>query len=637
MHSKPLSTTTTWAFLLTLATASPFFKERAGKYTFYKRDSSALDSLITRDDAPFFPFPANQSYIVDPGSQSDPPPGNLTVGNYTAATVGSIPRKFIKRNCDAGKKRKIINSWAEANLLAKAQTSLRPGYPYDIPHSQWLGPNWNSEASWFPWMKNYRKLIGDNFGRLAKLYSNNAPSHDYIYWYCYDPYGGCKKDANRTAYSFDQKMFWYTNHYTIFCDPFYDLPTLGDQTARWANDKAAQMVMENFYLNSGHIMFWATWLYETLVSNPRAGAYTYNVESAWNYTKKWGTSGAYVNADSYALDALAIYVQQYYKSSMSPVPRRELPKFDAGAAAATSQPPDDNVTWVTMTDTPPGWVWPLSNTETPDMSVWEEVYDDGSTSSPQQSASATPLSTDAKLTCTGDNTTKWMDRDALNSVIGTFCGDAEMQGVQDPNSASLVRNYTEGGPQAVSLSIDWPSGSSFKPKKADCIGYMTTIMDSCDRNDPQNNPMNWKHGGYNQVGDERYNVNPMTERYKSGVCAVHVHEKEYFSGRDGLDTERSHIFNLTVDAKDADGKIIGGTYGKEVEAGQKGRSPYKFEGYYSTLEITPEAQSNNYIQFTIGSQSWTTKDNKVIPRCQTGDWDGSYSPVSRDMDCFFNC
>lgn len=202
---------------------------------------------------------------------------------------------------------------------------------------------------------------------------------------------------------------------------------------------------------------------------------------------------------------------------------------------------------------------------------------------------------------------------------------------------SLVRKYNEGGPDAVSFSIDWPSGSSFKPVKADCVEYMNTIMASCDGNDPKNNPLDWKHGGYNQVGDERYNVNPMTQRYQAGVCAVHVHDQEDFSGVDGPGTSRSHTYYLTVDAKDANGTIIGGTNEQAVQAGQIGGTPYDYTGYYATLAITPEAQNGDYMQFTIGSQSWQTTDNTGVPRCQTCAWDGSYSLIGRDMDCFFNC
>lgn len=404
-----------------------------------------------------------------------------------------------------------------------------------------------------------------------------------------------------------------------------------------ADNKNEQKVMENFYLTRGQIMFHEIWHYKTLVSSPRTGDYAYKAQGTWDLAKNKGTSWSYVNADSYALDAVAIYVQQYYKSSMSPVPFRELAGLDPGAAAATTQPPDDNAVALTFTDTPPGWVGPLSNTDSPDTSIWEEVHADGSTSGPAQPSPSNPPSTDAKLTCSGDTTTKWMGRDALNTAIGTFCGAAEAQGVQDPGSGSLVRKYNEGSPDAVSLSIDWPSGSGFKPKKTDCVGYMTTVMDSCDAGDPKNNPLNWKHGGYNQVGDQRYNIAPMTERYKSGVCAVHVHEKEEYLGFDGPGTQRTHTYHLTVDAKDADGKIIGGTFGQAVAAGQNGGEPYTYNGYYNPLAITPESQNNDYVQFTIGTQKWATTDGSGVPRCETGGWDSDYSPLGRDMDCFFNC
>ena len=635
MHPKALSTITTWTCLIALATSSPFFTERKGKYTLYRRDPSVLDSLVTRDDASFFPFPANQSSIIDAGSEpTDLPPGDLTVDDYAASTDGSIPRKFIETKCDAGKKFKITNAWKEANLLAKAQTTFNLGYNYNIPHTQWLGPDWNSESSWIPWKYNYRKLIGDNLGRLSKLYGNNAPKHDYIYWYCYDYGNTCTEGVQ--AYSWDSPGLFWSNHYTVFCDPFYDRSTLGDQIAKYANNKNEQKVMENFHLSRGQIMFHETWHYKTLVSSPRTDDYAYQAQGVWDLAKNKGTSYAYVNADSYALDAVAIYVQQHYKSSMSPVPWRELAKLDAEAAGATSQPADDNAKAVTFTDKPPGWAEPLSDTDSPDPSVWEEVHDDGSTSSPEPSGSPTAPSTDAKLKCNGVTTTKWMGRDALNGVIGTFCGDAETQGVQDPGSGSLVRRYNEGGPDAVELSIEWPSGSDFKPKKDDCVGFLTTVMDSCDGDDPDHNPLNWKHGGVNQVGEQQYHVIPLTERYKSGVCAVHVHEKEDFWGVDGPGTARSHSFHLTVDAKDADGKIIGGTDGEEVEAGQSGGNPYVYDGYYAPLKITPEAQGD-YVQFAIGSQGWRTTDPEGVPRCETGDWDGDFSPVGRDMDCFFHC
>lgn len=248
--------------------------------------------------------------------------------------------------------------------------------------------------------------------------------------------------------------------------------------------------------------------------------------------------------------------------------------------------------------------------------------------SPSVSSASTP-----KLTCNGVDNTKWMGRDALNNVIPTYCEDAEHQGVQDKDSGSLVRSYNGGGPDAVTLSMDWPSGANFKPNKNDCIGYMTTVMDSCDGNDPQNNPLNWKHGGNNQVGDVRYNVIPTTKRYKAGTCSMHVHEEDYFSGVNSPGTSRSHTYYLRVDAKDADGNPVA-SVDNDVEAGDS--DPYYLQGYYKDLVMTPEAQGD-YIQFVLGDQNWRTSDGDGVPNCKVGGWDANYSPVGRDMDCVFYC
>ena len=251
-------------------------------------------------------------------------------------------------------------------------------------------------------------------------------------------------------------------------------------------------------------------------------------------------------------------------------------------------------------------------------------------SSPSPSSAPAPS---AQLTCNGVDNTKWMGRDALNSVIPTFCADAENQGVQDPGSGSLVRSYNGGGPDAVTLSMDWPSGADFKPKATDCVGFMSTVMDSCDGNQPDSNPLNWKHGGYNQVGDVRYNVIPTAQRYKSGTCSIHVHEEDYFSGVDGPGTERTHTYYLRASAKDAAENSVA-EVGNDVKAGDG--NPLVIKGYYNDLALTPEAQGD-YIQFTVGTQSWRSDKGDGTPRCNVGDWDADYSPVGRDMDCYFYC
>lgn len=85
------------------------------------------------------------------------------------------------------------------------------------------------------------------------------------------------------------------------------------------------------------------------------------------------------------------------------------------------------------------------------------------------------------LNCTtgahGNN--KFLARDDLNNQIGTFCGVAAQQGVQDHDSGSIVRTYNQGQRYEVTLSMDWPSGEDVTQNmKQNCINGMTRIMDS---------------------------------------------------------------------------------------------------------------------------------------------------------------
>jgi hypothetical protein len=58
-------TLTTWACLLILTTANPLYAEKKGKYTIYKRQSLSVDPLVALGEPYSWPFPANESSIVD--------------------------------------------------------------------------------------------------------------------------------------------------------------------------------------------------------------------------------------------------------------------------------------------------------------------------------------------------------------------------------------------------------------------------------------------------------------------------------------------------------------------------------------------------------------------------------------------
>lgn len=94
------------------------------------------------------------------------------------------------------------------------------------------------------------------------------------------------------------------------------------------------------------------------------------------------------------------------------------------------------------------------------------------------------------------------------------------------------------------------------------------------------------------------------------------------------------------DLKDGSGAVIAtlgfdssGQNGVGIDAGAF--DPLSFNSALpNPLVITPEAQNGDYIQFTIGSQSWTTKDNGAVPGCNTGAWSSAYSPAV-SIPCLF--
>lgn len=54
------------------------------------------------------------------------------------------------------------------------------------------------------------------------------------------------------------------------------------------------------------------WHLKDLISKPQTKDYVYEAQNCWNLAKDKGTWWATENADSYTMDALAIYVQQHF-------------------------------------------------------------------------------------------------------------------------------------------------------------------------------------------------------------------------------------------------------------------------------------------------------------------------------------
>ncbi|KAI0970598.1 SGNH hydrolase-type esterase domain-containing protein [Xylaria arbuscula] len=249
--------------------------------------------------------------------------------------------------------------------------------------------------------------------------------------------------------------------------------------------------------------------------------------------------------------------------------------------------------------------------------------------------------------CTGTKVTKFLSRDDLSNKIARFCTDATAQRDHDHNSGSITRTYNPGTRYEVRLSIDWPQGLDISENmEANCLNNMTVIMDGCGGNDT-NNPLNWKRGGRLGTGWVNYDIVPMVDQgYTPGNCLVHLQEDEGWEGYDGPGTERIfHYFIERATMKDGANNVIGtlgfapnGVDPALVSAGDK--NPLSFNSKLpDSLVITPEARGNprNYVQFAIGSQSWTTTTSTGNARCQTGDWSADYTPANRNMDCYFQC
>ena len=89
---------------VSVASSNPLVMERKGKYTLYKENITRASTLLGRDDPGVWPWPANKSSIVDEASTPDMPPQDLTLSASPVATQGQISKRFIEKNCDAGKK-----------------------------------------------------------------------------------------------------------------------------------------------------------------------------------------------------------------------------------------------------------------------------------------------------------------------------------------------------------------------------------------------------------------------------------------------------------------------------------------------------------------------------------------------------
>ncbi|KAI0516856.1 hypothetical protein F5B22DRAFT_183430 [Xylaria bambusicola] len=256
-------------------------------------------------------------------------------------------------------------------------------FDFDKIHKQWLGNDWNG----WGWFYDYKTAIHNNLANLAQLFLNQGfQQHEYIYWYCYDYANQC--DMGTVAYSWSSVYFFWRNHYTVFCPRFASFQTLADDIRAASQDQHKQRIMENFHTNRGQIMLHEIYHY-TVVTNPRTDDYAYQAQQCWDLAKNQGTWYAFENADSYALDAVAIYVQQHFESEEPPIPRDEYAKTPdaAGVDLSAATKEVQSAMGKVFADKPSTWSGAQVPELNPDPSFWVEFVEEG----------VTPLSADLNL------------------------------------------------------------------------------------------------------------------------------------------------------------------------------------------------------------------------------------------------
>ena len=231
-----------------------------------------------------------------------------------------------------------------------------------------------------------------------------------------------------------------------------------------------------------------------------------------------------MNADSYALDGLAIYVQQHYKSSMPPVPYDELAKLDAAAHKAVKKPASVSAKAKTFGDKlPPGWKAPATAVQ--GNAPWVQLNADSKKEdNPQPASSSKPrkptpkpkpkpkLKAD-KNACHGISGDYWvMSRDVAVSNVKEFCAQT-----------MSTQTFNSGTDNELELSVKAPGGIDKAPKDApSCVArFQNAVIDGCDGGDAKKNPHNYKFGSTLTTMDEwQYTMKPLAKQVGETSCDV---------------------------------------------------------------------------------------------------------------------
>jgi hypothetical protein len=249
-----------------------------------------------------------------------------------------IPLVFVDPKCSNEQRYTLFSAWQDAKNLSVAQSTPKEDYNFDIPHKDWLGPEWDGEA-WHhsnndageSMVRKMRKVrIYWNIYRNGVFYKGRRQQPHVIYWTCEDVEKKCEPHqiSGKTYNDYEGVNAYKNRHTTIWCPDFFNLELLEDQIQRHRGDERAMSLIDNFAINAGTVMFHEIYKYESQISYPGCKPKGFiqgddRAEKIWKIARLsgGGTKTAYITADCYVMDAVAIFVQQSYGTGHPPIPR----------------------------------------------------------------------------------------------------------------------------------------------------------------------------------------------------------------------------------------------------------------------------------------------------------------------------
>ncbi|EPE33152.1 Metalloproteases (zincins), catalytic [Glarea lozoyensis ATCC 20868] len=232
----------------------------------------------------------NSAYITTIETRQDPG-FRLFMDGYTSI--------YIDPECNDVQEGVFHDAWEDAKLLSKAQFGNVDGHGDDKPHKMWLGDSWNKRGSRYNAVTNER--TGDiykNIWSMKSLFDNQGTEeNERIYWWCQDIRNECNE----------------ANIYGGYFKTTENIPQPDGP--------------ENFQYNTAMTVLHEAYHYQNLVCDPPIDDHAWGAIDCYNLAHTYGTKKAYLNADSYALDALAVYLQQTFNTEVPPAPEQWLDHF----------------------------------------------------------------------------------------------------------------------------------------------------------------------------------------------------------------------------------------------------------------------------------------------------------------------